>query len=230
MTACSRLWYGKGPGVDRSGDVFRHANLAGSSKHGGVLALMGDDHHGRILDHRARHRVPVRRHDDPDPQPGRRAGADRLRPLRLRAVALRRHLDGDQMRQGQYRIDGLGRRLARPAEDRHPAIRHAARRAQHPPRDRHARPGGAAARVQARGGGGLHPRQRHQPHRLFRAARTPRSASSRSARAISTCARRSTTSASTRPARPISACGCSRSAAPGRSTSSTSRSSRAASR
>ncbi|WP_353644694.1 indolepyruvate ferredoxin oxidoreductase family protein [Mesorhizobium sp. WSM2239] len=38
------IWYGKGPGVDRSGDVFRHANLAGSSKHGGVLALMGDDH------------------------------------------------------------------------------------------------------------------------------------------------------------------------------------------
>jgi indolepyruvate ferredoxin oxidoreductase len=38
------LWYGKGPGVDRSGDVFRHANMAGSSQHGGVLALMGDDH------------------------------------------------------------------------------------------------------------------------------------------------------------------------------------------
>jgi len=38
------LWYGKGPGVDRSGDVFRHANNAGTSKHGGVLALMGDDH------------------------------------------------------------------------------------------------------------------------------------------------------------------------------------------
>jgi indolepyruvate ferredoxin oxidoreductase len=38
------LWYGKGPGVDRSGDVFRHANHAGTSKHGGVLALMGDDH------------------------------------------------------------------------------------------------------------------------------------------------------------------------------------------
>ncbi len=38
------IWYGKGPGVDRSGDVFRHANLAGTSKNGGVLALMGDDH------------------------------------------------------------------------------------------------------------------------------------------------------------------------------------------
>jgi indolepyruvate ferredoxin oxidoreductase len=38
------MWYGKGPGVDRTGDVFRHANLAGSSKYGGVLALMGDDH------------------------------------------------------------------------------------------------------------------------------------------------------------------------------------------
>ena len=40
------LWYGKGPGVDRSGDAFRHANLAGTQPLGGVLAAMGDDHTG----------------------------------------------------------------------------------------------------------------------------------------------------------------------------------------
>ena len=38
------IWYGKGPGVDRSGDVLRHANLAGTSRLGGVVALLGDDH------------------------------------------------------------------------------------------------------------------------------------------------------------------------------------------
>ena len=37
------IWYGKGPGVDRTGDVFRHANMAGTSPLGGVLALAGDD-------------------------------------------------------------------------------------------------------------------------------------------------------------------------------------------
>ncbi|SLN70266.1 indolepyruvate ferredoxin oxidoreductase family protein [Ruegeria meonggei] len=40
------LWYGKGPGVDRSGDVMRHANMAGTAEHGGVLVAMGDDHTG----------------------------------------------------------------------------------------------------------------------------------------------------------------------------------------
>lgn len=38
------FWYGKGPGVDRSGDVFKHATSAGTHKNGGVLAFAGDDH------------------------------------------------------------------------------------------------------------------------------------------------------------------------------------------
>ncbi len=38
------IWYGKGPGVDRCSDVFKHANMAGTSRHGGVIAIAGDDH------------------------------------------------------------------------------------------------------------------------------------------------------------------------------------------
>ncbi len=38
------IWYGKGPGVDRSIDVFKHANMAGTAKHGGVIAIAADDH------------------------------------------------------------------------------------------------------------------------------------------------------------------------------------------
>jgi indolepyruvate ferredoxin oxidoreductase len=38
------MWYGKGPGVDRSGDVLKHANYAGTAKNGGIVALAGDDH------------------------------------------------------------------------------------------------------------------------------------------------------------------------------------------
>jgi indolepyruvate ferredoxin oxidoreductase len=51
------MWYGKGPGVDRCGDVFKHANAAGTSPLGGVLALAGDDHAAKssTLPHQSEH-------------------------------------------------------------------------------------------------------------------------------------------------------------------------------
>jgi len=41
------IWYGKGPGVDRSGDPIKHGNRMGSAPHGGVLLVVGDDHGGK---------------------------------------------------------------------------------------------------------------------------------------------------------------------------------------
>lgn len=51
------MWYGKGPGVDRCGDVFRHANAAGSARYGGVLVIAGDDHGAKssTLPHQTEH-------------------------------------------------------------------------------------------------------------------------------------------------------------------------------
>ena len=94
------LWYGKGPGVDRSGDVLRHVNLAGSSRFGGALALMGDDHTAEFVNHGASVRLSFRRRDDAHTLSRRRAGDIGLRAPRLCAVALRGRLGRAQMPQG----------------------------------------------------------------------------------------------------------------------------------
>ena len=51
------MWYGKGPGVDRCGDVFRHANATGTAQYGGVLVIAGDDHAAKssTLPHQTEH-------------------------------------------------------------------------------------------------------------------------------------------------------------------------------
>ena len=86
------LWYGKGPGVDRAGDALKHGNAYGSSPHGGVLVVAGDDHGcvSSSMPHQSDHAFQAWQHAD------RRAGLRRrvpgVRPVRLGAVALLRQL------------------------------------------------------------------------------------------------------------------------------------------
>ena len=104
------MWYGKGPGVDRTGDVFRHANFAGSSKNGGVLALMGDDHtaESSTTAHQSEfHFVDVM---IPILNPAGVQEIHRLRALRLGDVALLRLVGGAQMHARDGGVDRRGRR------------------------------------------------------------------------------------------------------------------------
>ena len=114
------IWYGKGPGVDRSGDALRHANFDGTSPHGGVIALMGDDHtcESSTTAHQSEFAFVDAMMPILNP-----AGIQEIVDYglyRLGAVALRRRVDRDQMRQGQRRVDRRHRRLARPRAARHP--------------------------------------------------------------------------------------------------------------
>ncbi len=143
------LWYGKGPGVDRCGDVFRHANMAGTSRFGGVVACLGDDHTGEsstVLHHSEFALVDAMM---PILSPAGRAGGARLRPPRLGAVALHRSLGRAEVRQGHDRGHRGRRRRPAPADDRRAdRLRDARGRAQHPARRHAGRPGGAAPRPQ----------------------------------------------------------------------------------
>ena len=158
------IWYGKGPGVDRSGDVFRHANFAGTSKHGGVLALMGDDHtaESSTTAHQSEFNfvdvmIPIL-----NP-----AGVQEIidyGTLRLGDVALLRHLGRSQVHARDGGIDRRDRRPSGTARHHHAdRFRHAGRRPQHPAARHHPRHGGAAARLQARRHAGVRARQQAQP-------------------------------------------------------------------
>jgi indolepyruvate ferredoxin oxidoreductase len=83
------MWYGKGPNVDRCGDVFKHANAAGTSRHGGVLVLAGDDHGAKssTLPHQSEH---IFKACLIGAQSVQRAGLPRPRPARLRDEPLLR--------------------------------------------------------------------------------------------------------------------------------------------
>ena len=134
------MWYGKGPGVDRSGDAFRHANFAGTSKHGGVIALMGDDHtaESSTTAHQSEfHFVDVM---IPILNP---AGVQEIIDYGLYGWAMSRFTGAWTALKCMHETvesTAVGRRQPRPGED-HPAgrFRHAAGRPQCPPRRHRAR-------------------------------------------------------------------------------------------
>jgi hypothetical protein len=122
------MWYGKGPGVDRSGDALKHGNAAGTSAHGGVLAVAGDDHtcKSSSLPHQSEYAF-----DDAGAEPRQRAGNRRARALWLRALALQRLLGRLEGHAGDGRRHADLHVAAREDRDRHAANRAAARWAEH---------------------------------------------------------------------------------------------------
>ena len=185
------VWYGKGPGVDRTGDVFRHANHAGTSKHGGVLALMGDDHTCESSTSAHQSEFAFVDYMIPVLNP---AGVQEILDYGMLGFALSRFAGvwvgikcvKDNI-EATATVDGRIDRIQVKIPD---DFVMPPGRPQHPPRRPGARQGGAPARPQARRHPRLRPRQQARPHRHQRRAERPRSASSPAARAISTCARR----------------------------------------
>ena len=108
------MWYGKAPGVDRCGDVFRHANLHGVGTNGGVICAAGDDPQSKSSTLPGASEVGAVRRGHADPRARHRPGGARPRPARLRAVALHRLLDrAEDRHRGRGRVR-LGRRRPRP--------------------------------------------------------------------------------------------------------------------
>jgi indolepyruvate ferredoxin oxidoreductase len=82
------IWYGKGPGVDRSGDPFKHANLQGTEPHGGVLLVFGDDHAGKSSSTAHQSDLALAAHDIPILYP---ASVAEILELGLAGIALSRY-------------------------------------------------------------------------------------------------------------------------------------------
>ena len=200
-TACSRSGTARARASTAPATCSATPTSPAPRAHGGVLALMGDDHTAESSTTAHQSEFPFVDVMIPILNP---AGVQEILDYGLYGLAMSRFAGawvGAQMR-------------ARTRSNRPPSStaaldrvddRHSATTSTMPPgglnirlRRHHAGQGSAAARLQARRHARLRPRQQAQPHRHVRRARSRRSASSPSASAISTCARRSTTSASTR--------------------------------
>ena len=164
------LWYGKGPGVDRSGDALKHGNAYGSSPHGGVLVVAGDDHGcvSSSMPHQSDVAFMALVHADA--QSGKRSRVSRIRRIWLCAEPLLRHVGRLQGDFGDRRILRLRRAAARRALHPPPTMP-AARR----PALSLARPARPADRAAAGGqearGAGLRRGQSDRPQDLRHAAR-----------------------------------------------------------
>ena len=165
------LWYGKGPGVDRSGDVFRHANLAGTSPRGGVLALMGDDHTAESST--TAHQSEFAFVDVMTPMLSP-AGVQEILDYGALGWALSRYAGlwvGVKCIKDTIESTAVVDALARSRPARHAdGPRAAAGRPQHPNPRRRPRTGGAPAGAQARRGRRLARRQQDQSDHHLRAA------------------------------------------------------------
>ena len=136
------LWYGKGPGVDRSADALRHANLAGTSPLGGVLALMGDDHFAESSSTAHQSEFIFADMMMPILAP---AGVQEIVDYGLMGIAMSRYTGTwtgikcvkDTVESTASIEASLDRRSRRPAD----RLRAAAGRPQHPPARHHPRPG-----------------------------------------------------------------------------------------
>ncbi len=169
------MWYGKGPGVDRCGDVFKHANSAGTSKHGGVLVLAGDDHAAKssTLAHQSEHVFKACCIPLLNP-----SSVQEYLDLGLHGFAMSRFSGcwvafkcvTDVIESGAVvEIDPQRVTIAIPPDFAMPPGR-----PEHPLARRVPRAGGAAARLQGLCRARLLPRQQARPHRVGFAARAPR--------------------------------------------------------
>ena len=163
------IWYGKGPGVDRTGDAFKHGNLAGTSPHG--RRARADGRRPHLRDPRPRRIRASTRSSTPMIPVLNPAGVQEILDfglLRLGAVALLRLLGRPQVRRRHGRHHGLGRASTRRAIQivLPDGLRAAAGRAQHPLARPAARAGGAPAHATSSTPRGLRRANRLRPHRL----------------------------------------------------------------